>query len=200
MHSAINDIIHFWFGDAVGAAAIGEAQAKLWWGKDDRTDREIAERFADVVDQAAAGKLTDWASTPQGMLALVLCTDQFPRNIYRNTPQSFAYDAHARQFAEQCIARGLMQQLAPIHQVFIYLPYEHSEALADQQHSVTGYYTLAANAAADEKKLFDNYLKFAQQHYDIIARFGRFPHRNAILGRESTEMEKKFLTEPGSSF
>lgn len=196
----IGDIIEFWFGRGRSATAIADEKTALWWSKNPRIDREITDRFAATSEAATNGQLDHWADSPRGLLALIISLDQFPRNIHRDTPQAFACDPIALGFAKQCAAGGAAQQLTPIERVFAYLPFEHSEQLADQQRSVALYQTLAATAAADETGLFNGYLDFARQHHDIIARFARFPHRNHILGRTSSDEELAFLEEPGSSF
>lgn len=200
-------VLEFWFGrgggdlDAgVAAAEIAAAKTPLWWSKDAQLDAQITARFAATVDAAAAGQLDAWAESPRGILALIICADQFPRNIRRDSPAAFACDPVALRWAKSCVERGDDQLLAPIQRVFAYLPFEHSEALADQQRSLALYQALAAAAPAAERELFDGYLDYARRHHDIIAQFGRFPHRNAVLGRPSTAAESAFLQQPGSAF
>lgn len=202
-------VLEFWFGrgggdivagDAAAATKIAAEKSPLWWSKDAQLDREISARFAATVDAAAAGQLDAWAQSPRGQLALIICTDQFPRNIHRDSPAAFACDAVALRLARTCVDRGDDHRLAPIQRVFAYLPFEHSEALTDQQRSVVLYQALANAAPAAERELFDAYLDYARRHHDIIARFGRFPHRNALLGRPSTAKESAFLQQPNSAF
>lgn len=200
-------IRRFWFGadlDADGGerddAAVAAAQSPMWWRKAPETDRAIRERFATALARAAAGELDTWAATPRGRLALILLTDQFPRNIHRDTAQAFAYDGLARAWCVDGLAQGADRTLRPIERVFFYLPLEHSESLADQERAVALFRALAEQADAASRATFDGYLDYAERHRDIIARFGRFPHRNRLLGRPSTEAETAFLREPGSSF
>ncbi len=200
MRQDIDSILEFWFGHGRTATEVAEEKTALWWSKNDRTDREITRRFAATTEAATTGKLDHWGESPRGLLALIICTDQFPRNMHRDSPKAFSRDSLALGFAKQCVDSGAARQLRPIERVFAYLPFEHSEALAEQQRSIALYQTLANNAAADEAELFDGYLQFARRHYDIIERFGRFPHRNQILGRSSTGEEQTFLEQPGSSF
>ncbi|MBI3286031.1 MAG: DUF924 domain-containing protein [Burkholderiales bacterium] len=192
-----DSITEFWFGKEPDDAVTATTQARLWWAKDAAADQQIRTRFAATLADAAQGKLATWEATPDGRLALILLCDQFPRNMYRATPQAFGYDAIALRLCKDGIERGDDLALRPIERVFFYLPLEHSEALADQQLAVAQYEKLAAER---HKKIFDGFLDFARRHQEVIARFGRFPHRNAILGRASTEAELAFLAQPGSSF
>jgi len=196
----IETVLEFWFGADADDAAVAKAQAKLWWSKNVDIDSEIRRRFEDGVRAAAEGRLDDWAAIPRGRLALIILTDQFPRNIYRDTPQAFAYDAKALGWCLDGLAQRSDLQLRPIERVFFYLPLEHSESLAHQERMVRCFEELFAAVALEQKQTFAEYLDFARRHRDIIGRFGRFPHRNKILGRESTPEEIAFLAEPGSSF
>jgi uncharacterized protein (DUF924 family) len=193
-------ILEYWFGSNPDDAAVAREKADLWWKADPATDQEIRDRFGDLVEAAGRGELSGWAETPRGLLALILLTDQFPRNIFRKTPKAFAFDAAARTFCKHGIVRGFDLQLRPIERVFHYLPLEHSEALEDQDESVRLYAELAQLVPAGQKALFEGYLRFAERHRDIVQRFGRFCHRNAILGRPSRPEEVEFLKQPGSSF
>jgi len=200
MKETIQSILGFWFGDATDDAAAAARQAGLWWGKSDETDREIGDRFEALLQQAAGGQLDAWAQTPQGRLALILLLDQFPRNIYRGTPQAFAYDAQARELTLAGLQAGDDQSLRPIERVFFYLPLEHAEDLPLQQRCVALFEQMQTSLPAAAAKVFDGFTGFARKHQVIIERFGRFPHRNEILGRASTAEELAFLATPGSSF
>ncbi len=193
-------ILEFWFGNAGDDSAIARAQQKLWWSKNAEVDAGIRDRFGDVVDTAASGKLEHWAQDAHGQLALILLFDQFPRNMYRDTPRAFAYDARASQLALAGIADGADHALRAIERVFFYLPLEHSESVALQERSVALFTALATDVSEADRKTFAGYLDFAVRHRDVIHRFGRFPHRNHILGRVSTPEETAFLKQPGSSF
>jgi uncharacterized protein (DUF924 family) len=184
----------FWFGDGDDATAARE-KSSLWWSKDEAVDRAMRERFEPALQLAAARGMDGWRDTPQGLLALILLTDQFPRNIYRNTPQAFAFDPLALTWCKDGIDRGADRALRPIERVFFYLPLEHSESLHDQYLAVALFDKLR-----EADSMYAGYHDFAIRHRDIIERFGRFPHRNAILGRESTPEELAFLQEKGSSF
>jgi uncharacterized protein (DUF924 family) len=193
-------ILQFWFGDEADDLAVNRAKAALWWGKSPEQDAQITDRFADTLAAAAAGQLDAWANSARACLALIITLDQFPRVIHRNSPDAFACDAHARALTVAGLARGFDRELRHIERVFFYLPLEHSEQLADQDASVARYQALADSAPPAHKQLFTNTLDFAHRHRDIIVRFGRFPHRNAILQRQSTPEEIDFLTQAGSSF
>ncbi len=195
------DAIHeFWFGADADDVKTADQKKKLWWSKDIAVDKLIVQRFEKTALAAADGALDSWKATPRGLLALILLTDQFPRNMYRGTAGSFAYDHIALQLSVQVMEEGIDQLLRPIERVFVYLPLEHSESLADQERAVQLFKQLASDVAASQKNAFDGFHQFAIRHRDIIARFGRFPHRNEILGRTSTEEEIAFLKTAGSSF
>jgi uncharacterized protein (DUF924 family) len=196
----IEAILEFWFGSNSDDAAVAKEKSALWWSKNSQIDDEIRQYFESLVLKAAAGELSDWQSTPKGYLALILLTDQFPRNIYRDSPHAFAYDSNALAWCLDGIEQGFDRKLRPIERVFFYLPLEHSELLDHQERSVSQFRELIDRIGADQKVIFAEYLDFAIQHRNIIARFGRFPHRNQILARRSTPEELVFLNEPGSSF
>jgi uncharacterized protein (DUF924 family) len=193
-------VLGFWFGPSGSAAEIAGRQRKLWFGKSPANDRAVIEHFAATLSAAAASKLNHWTATPRGRLALVVVLDQFPHHIYRDKPQAFATDPQALALSLEALTAGEDQQLTPIERVFLYLPLEHTESTAIQEQSVLLFERLAQEAAADERALFDDFLNYARQHRDVVARFGRFPHRNAILGRPSTPDELEFLKQPGSRF
>ena len=192
----------FWFGagDGDDDAAAAKQQAALWWGKNAAVDANMRERFLPWLDQATAGALDSWAASPRGLLALILLTDQFSRNIHRGHPESFASDALARRWARAGLALEVRQALRPIERVFMLMPFEHSEDLADQDLSVREFSALAQAVPASNRQAFEGFAEYAEKHRVIVARFARFPHRNAILGRESTPEELEFLKQPGSSF
>jgi uncharacterized protein (DUF924 family) len=198
------DTIHaFWFGhsaDTDGDADIIARQSASWWKKDPETDAEIRAHFAALVGRAATGELDGWLSDARGHLALILLTDQFPRNIWRGQAAAFAFDVLALRWAKAALERGLDLELRPIERVFLYLPLEHSERLADQLEAVRLFDALAAGAATVVRPAFAAYLDYARRHLEIIERFGRFPHRNGALGRETSAAEATFLRQPGSGF
>ena len=172
-----DEVLKFWFG----------RDRKAWFEKDPVFDAEIRQRFLPHYELGAAGMLGAWKLAPASCLALVLLLDQFPRNMFRDSARAFAADPLARDAARTILERGWDQAMTPDERMFAYLPFEHSEALPDQELSLQ---LFAGNAN----------FEWARKHWEIIRRFGRFPHRNAALGRASTPEEIEFLSQPGSSF
>ena len=189
-YAAAHDVLRFWFGPD-----LADEERAEWFKKDPAFDAEIRRHFGARVDEALAGGLATWDVTPWGALAHLLLLDQFTRNIFRGSGRSFAGDALALACAQRLVARGDDRQLPGVMRWFVYLPYEHSEDPAAQRESLRLFAALAADAPK-----YAGGLEWAKKHEVIIARFGRFPHRNALLGRASTAEEIEFLKEPGSSF
>jgi uncharacterized protein (DUF924 family) len=175
--SAPAEVIAFWRA----------AGPDKWFKKDAAFDREIAARFLDLHEAAAAGRLADWEATPDGALALLLLLDQFPRNMFRGSARAFATDPLARAVTARAIARGFDFAVPSQERVFFHLPFEHSESLADQERGLA----LSRDANGGQAD------KWVEIHADIIRRFGRFPHRNAVLGRSTTPEEQAFLDAGG---
>jgi len=194
------DLLHWWFGQGTSASEIAAEKQRLWFGYRPEQDAEARERFGALVEQALNGELEDWAELPEGWLALVLLLDQLPRMIHRDTPRAFAGDERAQQLVRDGLAHGGDMLLSPIQRVFIYLVLEHAENLAVQDLAVAHFTALRDIAAEHEQALFRDFLDYAERHREVISRFGRFPHRNAILGRDSSDAEQSFLQQPGSSF
>ncbi len=184
------EVLLFWFG---GPGERGKAQ-KRWFEKSDAFDRQTRERFLELYEAAAAGHLVRWQEQPHDCLALIVLLDQFPRNMFRGTPRAFAADALALEAARHALAQGHDKVLLPVERLFTYLPFEHSETLEDQERACELMQPLEAFRETE------GVYRYAVAHRDIIRRFGRFPHRNAILGRPSTPEELAFLKQPGSSF
>ncbi|WP_191489952.1 DUF924 family protein [Pseudomonas sp. FEN] len=193
-------LLEWWFGSAETPAAMVADKARLWFGKRDSQDLEARKRFGGLVEQALAGDLAAWAQCPEGWLALVILLDQLPRMIFRDTPKAFSADARAQALVAQGVAADFDRRLSAIQRVFVYLVFEHCEHLAVQNEAVSRFAALLAQQAETDRAIFADYLDYAERHRDVIARFGRFPHRNVILGRESTVEEVAFLREPGSRF
>jgi len=187
MAATPEEVLKFWFVDN---------DRKQWFGKDPAFDEEIRRRFGEAAHQARDGKLERWVEAPHSCLALIVLIDQFSRNLYRDSPLAWSADAHALAIAKLAVEKGYDAELDKTEQAFLYLPFMHSEVLADQERCVA---LAAPNAGSGDEFLEANY-QSAIKHRDIIERFGRFPHRNAVLGRESTEAEIEFLKEPNSSF
>lgn len=193
MSDDFHQVLSFWFDRPPDEPGTGNRR-KVWFVKKPAFDRQIATQFSSLYEQAAAGKLDPWQATAEGSLALCLLLDQFPRHLFRGQPQAFATDVKALAVAQRAIAEGFDQQLPPVQRVFFYLPLEHSENLAHQYQCVERFSPLQHDPDIED---FYNY---AVKHLQVIERFGRFPHRNQILGRESTPEEIEFLKQPGSSF
>ena len=184
------EVLSFWFGEPPAATARAE-----WFRKDAAFDASIHTRFGATIDQALAGGLQHWATTPAGALARILVLDQFTRNTLRGTARAFAGDALALAAARALVADGGHLRLEPLQRWFAYLPFEHAEDMAVQQESLQ----LFAALAAEHPALADAQV-WAVKHAEVVQRFGRYPHRNALLGRVSTAAEQDFLAQPGSSF
>ena len=194
-------LIDFWFGDEADDVLRATRQAPLWWGKSSETDALLASRFGELAEAAAKGSLAHWADAPSGRLALILLLDQLPRNIHRGTPAAFAQDPLARDLCLKGLSIGADKSLSPLERVFFYLPLEHAESREQQVRSVSLFEALAAEqAGTPAQATFAGFADFARRHQVIIERFGRFPHRNDILGRTSTPEEAAFLQQPGSGF
>jgi uncharacterized protein (DUF924 family) len=189
----VHDVLSFWFG-APGSPIRGTFR-DAWFRKDVAFDAEIRRHFFDAAEAAARGELDRLQADREGALALVLLLDQFPRNLFRGQARAFAADAKAREVADAAIGRGFDRALPSCERLFFYLPFEHSESMDDQERAVA----LFRRLAEEDPGRVDG-LDYAIRHRTIIQRFGRFPHRNEALGRESTPDEIAFLKEPGSSF
>lgn len=181
------DVLSFWFE---------ESGPDKWFEKSDVFDDEIRERFGEIMEGARHGRLRDWVDSTRGRLAQIILIDQFSRNLHRNSPLTWSADSRCLALAKQMIADGQDLALNHAERKFVYIPFMHSEVLADQEQSIALYSTLAEEGAEGG----DDTLKYAVLHRDIVARFGRFSHRNEILGRDSTPEEVAFLKEPNSSF
>lgn len=183
-------VLEFWF----------VAHKDAWWKKSDAFDREIATRFGKTLEQAALGALDAWTATPKGRLALVLVLDQFSRNIYRNDSRAFEHDVQALDLTLEALASGEDQALDVVERTFLYMPLMHAENADLQRTSVAAFERALDVAPPQLARHVASGLDAAKKHAEIIERFGRFPHRNAVLDRASTAEEAEFLQEPGSSF
>jgi uncharacterized protein (DUF924 family) len=185
-------LLDFWF-DAPGSPE-HDRPPDIWFEANPAFDQELCDRFQADHEAAAAGRLAAWMTAPDTCLALILMLDQLPRNLFRGSPRAYRCDPAARQAACHAVDHGFDRSVAPVRRWFLYLPFEHSEDLDDQRRGLELYGSLPAD---NDRDLC---LRAAQRHHDIIARFGRFPHRNEVLGRLSTAEEAAFLREPGSAF
>ena len=179
-------ILDFWFG-APGSPEYGQTRPE-WFRKNAEFDAVIADRFGALLQQSLAGQHPHWPTTPQAGLAWIVLLDQFTRNSFRDTPKAFAGDPLALQMAQTLVANGQDRQLLPVERWFVYMPFEHAEDMGMQEQALNLFTQLAQEADG-----FEGVLDYARRHYEVVARFGRFPHRNAILGRVSTPEEEAFL-------
>jgi uncharacterized protein (DUF924 family) len=186
------EILDFWFGRE-GEESYGEFR-EAWFTKNPEFDREVRVRFEGAYEEAAAGRLEHWKDEARSCLALIILLDQFTRNMFRGDPKTYATDDKAREAARHAVEHAYDRELSPYGRLFVYLPFEHSEDLEDQRFSVELFRGLTAEMGSE--KLLD----YAVRHLEIIERFGRFPHRNEILGRATTPEEAEFLRGPDSSF
>jgi uncharacterized protein (DUF924 family) len=190
--SSPQEVLDFWFGRE-GEEGYGEFR-EAWFNRDPEFDREIRDRFESDYEEATTGRLDHWKSEARSCLALIVVLDQFPRNMYRGDARMYAADEKAREAARHAVEHAYDRELSPYGRLFMYLPFEHSEELDDQRLSVELFRGLATEMGSEDL------LGYAVRHLEIIERFGRFPHRNEILGRRTTPEETKFLSGPDSSF
>jgi uncharacterized protein (DUF924 family) len=184
-------VLTFWFDPA---------HRDKWWATDPSFDALIRERFAAVVDAATGDRLAEWSNTPSGWLALLIVLDQFPRNLHRRDARAWRHDRRAQQLAAWGIDEGYDLQLPAIQRVFAYMPLEHAEDAGMQDRCVALFEALCADLPPEERDHYRGFLNYARRHQAVIARFGRFPHRNALLGRADTPEEAAYLAEPGAGF
>jgi uncharacterized protein (DUF924 family) len=197
----------FWFGKLPLSPEQLNRRMQLWFGGDSvspeqrqHMDDAIRDRYEPLMQEAAAGRLDSWADGPRRRLSLILLLDQFPRNIYRGTARAFAYDAQALGLAISGMQSGADAALNPVERMFFYMPLQHSEVREVQDESVAAYRRLVMEAPDSLKEIFAGTLEYAERHRDLIERFGRFPHRNEVLGRASTKEEDAYLREGGDNF
>lgn len=193
-------VLDFWFGGVSQEGAPPPQRLRFWFNGGDEVDRRIREGFGELVDRGGRGELQEWQKTARESLALVVLLDQFPRNIFRNTAQAYAFDSRALAAVQSGMEAGHDRLLSVPERAFYYLPLEHSEDLSMQERSVEAFVRLLDDAPPSLRETCLGFLDYAFRHWDIVARFGRFPHRNRVLGRPSTPEEEEFLLLPGSSF
>lgn len=197
-HLVVAEILQFWFGNIVGGWT-EEDRFSLWFGSQPDDDETMRSRFEPYISQAVAGELHAWEDARDSNMALVLLTDQMTRATRRGTAAAFGGDEVARGVVLRGLARGLDKELSPPERLFYYLPLEHSEDLSHQEQSLQLYKKLSEDLDNTQERT-KGMMAEAQKHYDMIARFGRFPHRNALLGRENTAEEEAYLKEHGGSY
>jgi uncharacterized protein (DUF924 family) len=195
-----NDIIEYWFGSATENLQVMAEQSSLWWKKDPEIDTHIKDQFELYLFKLINGELDGWRGEPHGYLAMMILADQFSRNMYRDTANSFATDVLAVSLSLEGIENKKDIDLRLVERIFFYMPLMHAESLDMQDKALRLFEKIVDLASDEEKKSFQANLDYSKQHRDIIFRFKRFPHRNRILDRQSTEEEIEFLKQPGSSF
>ena len=193
------DVIDYWIGGATASPDAADEKHKLWFGKSAETDAEIRTRFGELLETLChLPAAEDWAARgPRGRLAAIIVLDQFSRNLFRDNARAFAQDDLALLLCKDGLALGQDKGLSEAERIFFYLPLEHSEAPEDQDASVSKFTDLLVESREGFRSLVENTLQYAKAHKDVIDQFGRFPHRNKALGRESTEAEKEWLAEGG---
>lgn len=190
-------VLEYWLGDASLNPANATKRKKLWYRSNSEVDDEIREKFAALYTSAVNGELNHWQANTEGSLALVILLDQFSRHLFRGKPEAFQQDDQALSIAEACPDPTT---LPLISRAFLLHPFEHSERLEVQERSLQAFKQLSTDANPPWQPMMAEFYRHAKEHYDIVARFGRFPHRNAILGRQSTKEELDFLKESGKTF
>ena len=200
MRSWFVPILQYWFGDVDSLGRSDMLHSRRWFMKDDAFDREIAERFADTYADVRGGLREAWLDDPRGRVAYVIVLDQFARNMFRGTARAFEGDRQALAAAVEGVARHDDAELTVSERSFLYMPYMHSEDIDMQDRSVALFTELAANAPSELRGSMVAAVQYAEKHHEVVARYGRFPHRNTVLGRESTPEEIAFISQPGSGF
>jgi uncharacterized protein (DUF924 family) len=193
-------VLEFWFGNDLESPEAVAARCRLWFAGEPSFDQLVRERFDGLPESAQRGALDSWQHEPRSGLAFVLVLDQFPRNLYRGSARCFAYDSLAYEVAAQAIDRGFDTRVSPLEAMFFYLPLEHREEAGAQARCVALFRSLLERAPAQLRPQFESFLSYAVRHQEVIDRFGRFPHRNAVLGRSSTEDELSYLESGGETF
>lgn len=196
----IEAILSFWFKEQELSAPQIDRRMDIWFGEDSVFDHEIEKEFSDDVDSASEGKLDHWAAEPHGRLALIILIDQFRRNIYRNSAKAFSKDRLALKLCVEGAVEKKDKRLTPIQRVFFYMPLQHAESAKVQAKSLALYNRLAESVSPTYQETFLTVAQFAELHKDIIDQFGRFPHRNQLLGRENTPEEDEYLASDSPDF
>lgn len=192
-------LLETWFGETAAHPAAVAGRMEWWFSADQARDQALALQFGDLVEECAAGAHYDWLEYPEGRLAVIIALDQLPRNLFRGTPRAFAYDPYTAALSMAAALTGQDHQLGPVHRAFLYMPLQHFEDLAGQEAGVALYEQLAADTP-QWPQLREGFLPFARQHRDIIAQFGRFPHRNLTLSRTNTPDEEEYLAAGAPTF
>ena len=190
-------VIAFWLGPSPTEFHAAKMASRRWYAADDKLDRDMRRKFGNAIEQARTGALSGWQETADGALALVILLDQFTRNVYRGTAAAFSGDGLGREVAISALDKGFDRALPIPGRLLLYHPFEHSEDRQDQQRSVALFAGLVAESPSEWREYIDSFLRYARAHQEVIERFGRFPHRNVALGRESTPAEREWLAARG---
>lgn len=199
-HRDIQRILDFWFSSQELDAPQIDSRMERWFGSDPKQDQRIRDEFGDLVEQAVNGELDSWKATTEGRLALILLLDQLRRNVHRGTADAFSGDKQALKLCVEGSMNNEYQSLSPVQRVFFFMPLQHAESLGIQEKSVRIFNALANSVSDTLKETFLTFAQFAELHRDIIAEFGRFPHRNRYLGRSNTPEEESYLAADGPTF
>jgi uncharacterized protein (DUF924 family) len=191
--SYINEVLRFWFADRDLSEPTLDSRMTCWFNSDEQFDAELADRFTSLAERALTGELDDWAERPLGRLALILLLEQFPRHIYKDSPDAFRGDRKAMTLCQQGVANDAYRELNAVQQLFFFMPLQRAESIKIQQTSVKIYNALSSNVSSTLRDTFETVAHFAELRRDVIAKFGRFPHRNAPLGRSNTGAEEAHL-------
>jgi uncharacterized protein (DUF924 family) len=195
-----DELLAYWFEDATADPSRAERRRHFWFAPDQEVDASITRRFSDLAARAARGELDAWEAEPRSCLALILLLDQLPRSLHRGSAAAFAQDARALEVAARGVSRGHLRSLEPLEQVFFLMPFEHSEEREVQRQCLRHFDGILAGAPEPWLATLENFRSYAVGHAEIVERFGRFPHRNPILGRPSTPAEREYLASGGESF
>jgi len=196
MTDRIHGLLNFWFGDLGHADLPSSDRTQLWFGENEELKLGLLKKYSDDFEDAVQGKLKEWESIPRGRLALILLLDQFPRSYYRHSPQAFSYDARAQQLCLEGLNQHDDQSLTLIERVFFYMPLVHAENEGYQEKSISLFQNLVSLSMPETTQVYQLFLAYSYAHFRVIKEFGRFPQRNVILGRQSTDQETAFLKNP----
>ena len=189
----IHEILQFWFGHVGSADLPSSDRTNLWFGENEVMKQQLSQAFGKEFEEAVEGKLSAWADTPRGRLALIILLDQFPRHLYRHSPKAFAYDQEALNLCEEGLRKKMDQSLTLVERVFFYMPLVHAENDLLQEKSIRLYQDLVTLSMSETTQIYQLFLAYSYAHFRVIKEFGRFPQHNQALGRQSTEAELAFL-------
>lgn len=193
-------ILEYWFGELDEHGRADESRFKLWFGKSEETDQYLTENYTELLESAKRGELDAWKENAEGLVAFIVLLDQFSRNIYRDTAEMYAADEQVLNAAKHGVETGMDKEMPISHKVVTYMPFMHSENLEDQEQCIELFKNLQNEVPEAVKESVQGNIDYAIKHRDVVKEYGRFPHRNQILGRESTDKEKEYLSNPDAGF